>query len=125
MINSKRLNKLKKDIKKRYSSIDTHKFIINAKEGLFLFDLTVSNIEDKRRKIEEVLKGVEVYNYSETSIDNLLIVGAPGSRITIIIDDIEDDPEGTQILREYFNAANMLIYSDLTNEQLKEIAAIE
>ncbi len=47
MINSKRLNKLKKDIKSKYAPIDTHKFIINAKEGLFLFDLTVS--KGKRR----------------------------------------------------------------------------
>lgn len=125
MISSKRVNKLKRNIEKMYSVIDTHKFIVKAKEGLFLFDQTELKTEEKRKKINEVIKGIEVFNCSEVSINNILIVGAPGSNKTIIIDDIEEDPEGMKILREYFNAANMLIYSDLTNEQLKEIAAIE
>lgn len=126
MISSKRVNKLKKDINMIYKKASETTFIIKAKEGLFLYDLTKNPlIESQKKQIEKPIRGIEIEDISESSIENIVVVAGEGYHLNVIIDDIEDDPEGKRIFKEYFIENNILNYKNLTNEQLKEIAAIE
>lgn len=126
MINSKRLSKLKKELIKVYKIDDPKKFIIKVKEGLFLYDLNINPIENSQRvKINKAIKGIHIEDLSNNSIDELVVVSGEGYHLSVIIDDIEGNLEGSQVLKDYFNEANILNYSDLSREQLIELSDLE
>ena len=91
MINDKRIDKLKREIKNKLGSIEYIKFNVKTKEGLYLFDLKADGIyhKDHYIKIDELVKGLKLYDLSEYSIDDILIIGDGKNRSTVIIDDVE------------------------------------
>lgn len=118
MLNSKRISKLTRDIKKVYGSKEYQKIIVKAKEGLFLFNLTTSVTgESKRKKISKAVPECNINDLSETSIKDILVVG-DGESIPIFIDgELEED----HVIKEYANESNILNFKELTNEELKNV----
>lgn len=122
MINNKRVCKLKKDIKKKLGNIECIKFYVKTKEGLYLFNFNAPGVhhKDKYTKIDKVIEGLKLYDLSEYSIDDILIVGDGKSEPTVIIDDT---PYKDKIIDGYMNYPDEP-FKNFSNEELKEIANI-
>lgn len=122
MINDKRIGKLKKEIKKKIGSIEYIKFNIKTKEGLYLFDIKApgDSHKDKYTKIDKVIEGLKLYDLSEYSMDDILIVGDSKSKPTVIIDDI---PYKKEIIDGYMNNPKEP-FKNFSDEELKDIANI-
>ena len=90
MINSKRILKLRTEISKKVGQTKYIKFNIKAKEGLYLFDLNTSgeHHKDKYTKIDKPVEGLEIYDFAEYNIEDILIVGNGKLEPTAILDDV-------------------------------------
>lgn len=90
MINSKRILKLRTEISKKIGQTKYIKFNIKAKEGLFLVNFnTPGNIhQSKYTKIDKPVEGLETYDLSAWSIEDILIIGNGKSEPTTILDDV-------------------------------------
>lgn len=112
MINDKRIGKLKKEIKKKIGIIEYIRFNVKTKEGLYLFDINApgEHHKDKYTKIDEIIEGLKLYDLSEYSIEDILIVGDSKSEPTVIIDGYMNNPEEP--------------FKNFSDEQLKEISNI-
>ncbi|NLK23189.1 MAG: hypothetical protein GX309_04195 [Clostridiales bacterium] len=90
MINSKRILKLRTEISKKVGQTKYIKFSIKAKEGLFLVNFnTPGNIhQSKYTRIKNLIEGLEIYDFSEWSIEDILIIGDGKSEPTTILDDV-------------------------------------
>ncbi|MBY6836271.1 hypothetical protein FDG50_01845 [Clostridium botulinum] len=120
MISTKRISKLKRDIKNKYGMQEYAKLVIKAEEGLFLFDLTQNPaIDNQRKKIEEELTGYKVKDYSNYSIEDILVVGDGRAEPIVIYGSLEDDD--FRGIKKYSNKDNVINYSELSKEQLIEI----
>ena len=122
MINDKRIGKLKKEIKKKIGIIEYIRFNVKTKEGLYLFDINApgEHHKDKYTKIDEIIEGLKLYDLSEYSIEDILIVGDSKSEPTVIIDDI---PYKNEIIDGYMNNPEEP-FKNFSDEQLKEISNI-
>lgn len=123
MINSKRVSKLKSQVYKIKGNPTYTKFIVEAREGLFLFEANKGVIHHREHytKLDKPIPGLEVVDCSSCSIDGLLIVGDGKSEPVIISDDI---PYADEIAEGYLNN-NENPYKNLSREQLIEIAGFE
>ncbi|MBY6931872.1 hypothetical protein [Clostridium botulinum] len=120
MINTKRISKLKRDIKNKYGMQEYAKFVVKAEEGLFLFNLTQNPaIDNQRKKIEKELTGYKVNDYSNYSIEDILVVGDGRTEPIVIYGCLEDDE--FRDIKKYSNKDNVINYSELSKEQLIEI----
>jgi hypothetical protein len=119
MINNKRISKLKRDIYKKVGKLCYSNFIIQAIDGLYLFEMNKGAIfhKDKYIKIDKAIDGLEIIDYKECSIDSLLIVGDGKSEPVIIEDHI---PYSERIAEGYLNNSNEP-FKDFSNDELKEI----
>ncbi len=125
MISNKRIQRLKQNIKKAYGSKEFSKVVIRAKEGLFLFNLLEKPGSDERRvKIDKESINYDVAEFTDHSIDKILVVGDGRSQPVIIIDDIPEDDD-FQELKQYADENNILNYSELSTDDLKKIADLE
>lgn len=88
MINSKRISKLKKDIKDKIGDIKYIKFNVKTKEGLYVIDL---NAPGKRKyiKIDKPIEELITYDFSEYSVKDILIVGDGKTEPVAIVEDIK------------------------------------
>lgn len=89
MLSIKRINKIKKELVKKNGDISYNKFIINAKDGLYMVDL--SNQSNKYTKINTTIKGYNVENLQEFNIDHILVCGDGSCEAVILIDDLVPD----------------------------------
>lgn len=125
MINNKRIQRLKHNIKKVYGSKEFSKVAIRAKEGLFLFNLLEKPGSDERRiKLDMEIANYDVSECTNHSIDKILVVGDGRIQPVIIIDDIPEDDDFQQ-LKQYADENNILNYSELSTEDLKKIVDLE
>jgi len=123
MINSKRVNKLRRNVYKIKGNPAYSKFIVQAKEGLYLFDSdkVVIHHKEKYSPIDKPVEGLQLLDCSEYSIDSILIVGDGKSEPVVIEDAI---PFAYDIAEGYLeDSCNP--FRGLGNEQLKKIVAIE
>lgn len=90
MINSKRILKLRRKISKTVGQTKYIKFNIKTKEGLYLFNLNTpgKHHKDKYTKIDKPVEGLEIYDFAECNIEDILIVGNGKSEPTTILDDV-------------------------------------
>ena len=108
MINNRRIQRLKQNIKKTYGSKEFSKVYVKAKEGLFLFNLLEKPGSDERRvKIDNESINYDVAEFIDHSIDKILVVGDGRSQPVIIIDDIPEDDD-FQELKQYADENNIL-----------------
>lgn len=125
MINNKRIQRLKHNIKKTYGSKEFSKVAVRAKEGIFLFNLLEKPGSDERRvKIDKEIINYDVAEFIDHSIDKILVVGDGRSQPVIIIDDIPEDDD-FQELKQYADENNILNYSELSTDDLKKLADLE
>ena len=89
MLSIKRINKIKKELIKKNGDISCTKFIINAKDGLYLVNL--KDTLNKYSKIDSIVKGYLVEDMNEFSIDNIVICGDGSCDPVILIDDLVPD----------------------------------
>lgn len=126
MLSIKRINKIKKELVKKNGDISYTKFIINAKDGLYLVDL--SNQNNKYTKIDSIIKGYEVEDLQEFTIDHILVCGDGSCDPVIITDDIPDDIEGlNNMINSYPGETQNSILKEtlkhMDTDTLKSIAA--
>lgn len=125
MINNKRIQRLKQNIKKAYGSKEFSKVVIRAKEGLFLFNLLEKPGSDERRiKLDTEIVNDDISEFTDHSIDKILVVGDGRAQPVIIIDDFPEDDD-FQELKQYADKNNILNYSELSTDDLKKIADLE
>ena len=117
MLSRKRMNSIKKELKKIIGAIDCSKFIVKAKDGLFLFDL--KNQQRRYEKIDSEIPGYKVEDLKEFSIENIIVCG-DGSHetVTIIIDYL---PEDIEELNNMVDSYNEDIQPEVLNETLKHL----
>lgn len=111
-----RINNIKRNLKINNGKEDYSKIIIKAKEGLFLFDL----VKKQRQEIDRFLPGYEINDFSNVSIDKILVIGSIEHTPTAIIDDIDSCEENEDILN-FFDKNNMLNLKELPNDKLQEL----
>lgn len=123
MLNNKRIAKLRRDIYKKVGKICYSKFIVQAKEGLYLFEMNKEAIfhKDKYTKLDKAIDELEIIDYKECSIDSLLIVGDGKSEPVIIEDNI---PYAKRITEGYLNDPEDP-FKNFTNDELKNISEME
>lgn len=120
MINSKRISKLKKDIKDKIGDIKYIKFNVKTKEGLYMIDINAPG-ESKYIKIDKPIEELITYDFSEYSVKDILIVGDGKTEPVSIVDDI---PYKEKIIKGYLNNPEEP-FKDFTNDELIEISDIK
>lgn len=123
MINNKRIAKLRRDIYKKVGKTCYSKFIVQAIEGLYLFEMNKKSIfyKDNYTKLDKAIDGLEIIDYKECSIDSLLIVGDGKSEPVIIEDNI---PYAERIAEGYLNDPEEP-FKNFSNDELKDISEME
>lgn len=116
MISRKRINNIKRELNKSVGNKEYSRFIINAKDGLYLIDL--SNQNNKYTKIDSVIKGYKIENLQEFTIDHILVCGDGSCEPVIITDDIPDDIGG---LNEMVNSYPKENHKSILTEALKQM----
>ncbi|MDU1412691.1 MAG: hypothetical protein E6929_07745 [Clostridium sp.] len=76
MINSKRLNKLKKDVYNKIGIKIELEFVVVAKEGIFKGDFGVYQTMDEYMKLDYMPSDLRVYDYSKCSINDFKIISS-------------------------------------------------
>lgn len=128
IISKNKINKIKRNLEGSIGKQEYTKFIIKAKDGLFLFDLSKNPFyEDIYIPIEKELQGLIVEDCSKCLIENIIVAGNGKSEPVIItMDDLEEVPEELQ-----YNFKDACInnpsdpFSELTTEELKVLANIK
>lgn len=90
--NRKRLLKIENAIKKKYAYSSYSKFIIKAKDGLYLVDL--HKWSNRYTKIDSLIDGYLVEDLQEFTMEHILVCGDGSYEPIFIIDDFEDDIGG-------------------------------
>ena len=124
MINNRRIQRLKQNIKKTYGSKEFSKVYVKAKEGIFLFNLLEKPGADERRiKLNDEIINHEISEFTDYSINEILVVGDGRVEPVIIYGALEDDD--FQNVKQYADENNILNYSELSTDDLKKIADLE
>lgn len=116
MLSIKRINKIKKELIKKNGDISCTKFIINAKDGLYLVNL--KDTLNKYTKIDSIVKGYLVEDMNEFSIDNIVVCGDGSCDPVILIDDIPDDIDS---INDMINSYPVEVQNSVLRETLKHI----
>lgn len=116
MISIRRINLIKRDLIKKNCDGKNTKFIINAKDGLYLVDLRSEF--NKYTKIDFVIKGYKVEDLQEFAIKDILVCGDGRTGPVIIIDDIPEDIGG---LNDMINSYPEGVQSSILTEALKQM----
>ncbi|WP_459479626.1 hypothetical protein [Clostridium saccharoperbutylacetonicum] len=123
MVISKRISRLEKELKRLCKGKEYSNVIIKAKEGLFLIDLTINKtIGNYKTPIDRAISGYEINDFSNTSIDDILIIGNGDSMPIIIYGALEDDY--IEALKTYADENNVINLKDLSNNELNSIINI-
>lgn len=116
MLSIKRINKIKKELLKKNGDISYTKFIISSKDGLYMVDL--SNQINKYTKIDSTIKGYNVEDLQEFTIEHILVCGDGSCEPVIITDDIPEDIGG---LNDMLNSYPEEVQSSVLREALKQM----
>lgn len=123
MVISKRISRLEKELRRLCKGKEYSKQIVKAQEGLFLIDLTIDRTIGKyKTPINEPIPEYEINDFSNTSIDDILIIGNGDSMPIIIYGALEDDY--IEALKPYTDENNVINLKDLSNNELNSIINI-
>lgn len=123
MINNRRIQRLKHNIKKAYAPKEFSKVVIRAKEGLFLFNLFEKPGSAERRiKIDKEIINYDVSEITNHSIDKIIVVGDGKTQPVIIVKDGPKDDEFERV-KQYADKG-ILNYKDLSNTELMALSNI-
>jgi hypothetical protein len=120
---SKRISRLERGIKRFCKGKEYSNVVVKAKEGLLLIDLTIDKtIGNYKTPIDHVMPGYDINDFSNTSIEDILIIGNSDSMPIIIYGALEDDD--IEALKPYADESNVINLKDLSNEELNNIINI-
>lgn len=124
-ISKSRINKIKKDLENKLGKEEYRKFIVKAKDGLFLFDMLKNPFyEDRYMHVEKEIPGLEIVDCSHCNIRDIIVAGNGTQEPVIICIDIPDDEELEKAIMKVKadnTSPTRLNFEDLSNEELKKI----
>lgn len=124
-ISRSKINKIKRELENKIGKEEYRKFIIKAKDGLFLFDMQKDPFYEKRYvQVENEISGLEIEDCSHCNIEDIIVAGNGTQEPVIICIDIPDDEElekaFTKVKADNTSTTG-LNFEDLSNEELKKI----
>ncbi|KEI10831.1 hypothetical protein Z957_12350 [Clostridium sp. K25] len=121
IISRKRIINIKKELEKKIGKEEYTRFIIRAKNGLFLIDLTKKPIYSH---IKKEIPGLEIEDCLNCNMEDIIVAGDGTMEPVIICMDMPDDEEIEKAIRKVKadnTKESKLNFEDVSTEELIKI----
>lgn len=125
IVSKNRINKIRKELENKIGKEEYSKFIIRAKDGLFLFHMKRDPFREKYYDcIEKEIPGLKIADCSHCNIKDIIVAGDGTQEPVIICIDMSDDEEIQKAIRKVKadnTSPGKLNFEDVSTEELIKI----
>lgn len=118
IISKSRINKVKKQLESEFGKPEYFKFMIRARNGLFLINLKKKPCDGRTYiPIDNEMPGLKLYDCSCCNIEEIIVIGNGKNEPSFVLEDI---PYVDRIAEGYINNPEKP-FQDFEDNELKEI----